>query len=132
MKLHRDLAVRQATAWFMLHRIREAFADVRMAFGGPAEVDEKYVGGLWKNMSTAKRAEQTSRGCGPSGKTAVVGMKGRQTGQVTARVIDTVDGETLNSFVSFVDEHTASTPGPARKSTPTASAPTGVGRTTRA
>ena len=57
----------------MLRRIREAFADVRMAFGGPVEVDETYVGGLSKNMSTAKRAEQTGRG-GPSGKTVVVGM----------------------------------------------------------
>lgn len=26
MKLHRDLGVTQTTAWFMLHRIREAFA----------------------------------------------------------------------------------------------------------
>ena len=26
MKLHRDLGVTQSTAWFMLHRIREAFA----------------------------------------------------------------------------------------------------------
>ena len=35
MKLHRDLGVRQATAWFMLHRIRQAFAGVKMVFDGP-------------------------------------------------------------------------------------------------
>ena len=70
--------------------------------GHEASEDEPYVGGLRKNMSKAKRAAETSQG-GPAGKQAVVGMKDRQTGQVAARVIDTVDGETLNSFV---DEHT--------------------------
>ena len=38
MKLHRDLGVRQATAWFMLHRIREAFAGIWIMFDGPVEV----------------------------------------------------------------------------------------------
>lgn len=102
MKLHRDLGVRQATAWFMLHRIREAFADVRMAFTGPVEVDETYVGGLRKNMSAAKRKELEGTGRGPVGKQAVVGMKDRETGHVAAKVIDRTDGDTLQGFV---DEH---------------------------
>ena len=102
MKLHRDLGVRQATAWFMLHRIRAAFADVRTAFDGPVEVDETYVGGLRKNMSTAKRAELAGTGRGPVGKQAVVGMKDRETGHVAAKVIDSTDGKTLQGFV---DEH---------------------------
>lgn len=46
MKLHRDLGVRQATAWFMLHRIRKAFTVVTARFEGPVEVDETYIGGL--------------------------------------------------------------------------------------
>ena len=33
MKLHRDLGVTQKTAWFMLHRIREAWADVAVLDG---------------------------------------------------------------------------------------------------
>ncbi len=46
MKLHRDLRVTQKTAWFMLHRIREAWADERTAlFSGPVEADETYIGG---------------------------------------------------------------------------------------
>ena len=45
MKLHRDLKVTQKTAWFMLHRIREAWATERQElFYGPVEVDETYVG----------------------------------------------------------------------------------------
>ena len=39
MKLHRDLGVTQATAWFMIHRIREAWAvDDDDQFDGPAAV----------------------------------------------------------------------------------------------
>ena len=39
MQLHRDIGVTQKTAWFMLHRIREAFAlEDDLRFGGPVEV----------------------------------------------------------------------------------------------
>lgn len=101
MKLHRDLGVTQKTAWFMLHRIRETWGGGNgAAFTGPVEVDETYVGGLERNKHESKKLKA---GRGPVGKTAVVGAKDRKTGQVAARVIETVDGETLNSFV---DQHT--------------------------
>ena len=46
MKLHRDLGVTQSTAWFMLHRIREAWDGSNgPTFDGPVEVDETYFGG---------------------------------------------------------------------------------------
>jgi len=96
MKLHRDLGVRQATAWFMLHRIREAFTDVTARFEGPVEVDETYIGGLERNKHTSKKL---NAGRGPVGKAAVVGMKDRATKQVTARVIERTDRETLQGFV---------------------------------
>ncbi len=41
MKLHRDLGITQKTAWFLSHRIREAF-DESGLFQGPVEVDETY------------------------------------------------------------------------------------------
>ena len=102
MKLHRDLGVSQPTAWFMLHRIREAFADVAMVFDGPVEVDESYFGGTERNKHESKKLKA---GHGPVGKTAVVGVKDRTTKRVAARVVESTDKATLQGFVR---EHTAS------------------------
>jgi transposase-like protein len=59
-ELHRAIGVTQKSAWFMLHRIREAmrtetFAKMGGSDGGPVEVDETFVGGKPKNMHFAKR-----------------------------------------------------------------------------
>lgn len=47
-QLHRTLGVTYKTAWFMAHRIREAFRDTMAgpmgSDGGPVEVDETYSG----------------------------------------------------------------------------------------
>ena len=63
MKLHRDLGVSQKTAWFMLHRIREAWAlEAAGAFTGPVEADETFIGGKAKNMHAKQREKLTGRG----------------------------------------------------------------------
>ena len=115
MKLHRDLGVSQKTAWFMLHRIREAWAEqLPGAFAGPVEADETFVGGRAKNMHAAKRKQLTGRG--GADKTAVAGVKDRATGRVRASVVERVDGLTLTGFVEghaapeaivYTDEATA-------------------------
>ena len=101
MKLHRDIGVTQATAWFMLHRIREAWGEDNGedTFDGPVEVDETFIGGKRRNMSISKRKELADAGRGAVGKTAVIGMKDRDTNQVRAEVISHVDAETLHEFV---------------------------------
>ena len=101
MKLHRDLGVSQPTAWFMLHRIRQAWAnggDGSPKYSGPVEVDETYMGGKRKNMSNAKRAGLSGRGA--VGKTAVVGAKDRATKRVAAKVVERTDKPTLHDFVA--------------------------------
>ena len=90
MKLSRDIGVKQATAWFMLHRIREAWAeDGDEPLDGPAEVDETYFGGKRENMPLAKRKTLTGRGT--AGKTAVVGVKDRESNEVRAEVVERTD-----------------------------------------
>ena len=101
MKLHRDIGVSQPTAWFMLHRIREAWAyeGGNGGFSGPVEVDETYVGGRRASMSNAKRKELADTGRGTVGKAAVVGAKDRQSNQVRAKAVQRTDAETLQGFV---------------------------------
>ena len=102
MKLQRDIGVSQPTAWFMLHRIRQAWAvDDDDQFDGPVEVDETYMGGKRENMSNAKRRMLAEAGIGRGavGKMAVVGIKDRATNEVRAEVIADTTGETLQGFV---------------------------------
>lgn len=112
MKLHRDINVSQPTAWFMLHRIRQAWASDPGPFSGPVEADETAMGGRRRNMSKAKRATLTGRGT--VGKTLVAGVKDRATNQVSAAVIHGTDVGTLSGFVLdrtvpgakvYTDEH---------------------------
>ena len=108
MKLQRDIGVSQPTAWFMLHRIREAWGDDDdEPFDGPVEVDETYMGGKRRNMSNAKRKELAGTGRGAVGKTAVVGIKDRATNEVRAEVVTETDAETLQDFVEENTEEDA-------------------------
>ncbi len=49
MKLHRDLDITQKSAWHLMHRLRQAFETTGQIFGGPAEADETFIGGLEKH-----------------------------------------------------------------------------------
>lgn len=99
MKLHRDLGVTQRTAWFMLHRIREAWSAASEPMSGPVEADETYVGGKAKNMHTARRRDVIA-GRGPVGKAPVVGVKDRASNRVTARPVPDTTSKTLTGVVS--------------------------------
>ena len=101
IKLARDIGVKQSTAWFMLHRIRQAWAgNGEGPFDGPVEFDETYFGGKRRNMSNAQRKELAGTGRGAAGKVAVVGAKDRATNKVAAKVVERTDADTLHDFVA--------------------------------
>ena len=106
MRLHRELGIGQKSAWFMLARLRKALESQTGQFSGPVEVDETYMGGKRKNMSNAKHKALKGSGRGTAGKTAVVGIKDRETNEITAEVVEKTDSATL---VPFVESHAKAT-----------------------
>ena len=74
IQLAKELGVTQQTAWFISHRIREAWSGNKPTLDGEVEVDEACFGGKQKNRHASKRR---GTGRGPVGKAAVVGMKER-------------------------------------------------------
>ena len=97
MKLHRDLGISQKSAWHLLHRIRENFADQRATFFGPVEIDEAYMGGKRKNMHAKQRAALKGRGA--KGKAIVAGIKDRPSNRIAAKVVPNTKQKTLGRFV---------------------------------
>jgi len=99
-ELAKAIGVTQKSAWFMLHRIREAMRTgtfVKLGGkqgGGPVEVDETFVGGNPQRMHASRRAK-LNLGERRTHKTAVMGMLDRESRQVRATVIPNVTRETL-------------------------------------
>ena len=90
------IGITQKSAWHLAHRIRKAFDAGDLKLAGPVEVDETFMGGKRKNVSKAKRKQQTGRGT--AGKVAVGGAKAR-CGQVVAHKVPKTDAVTLQKFV---------------------------------
>ena len=111
MRIHRELGITQKTAWYMIHRIREAWNLDEEKADGPVEVDEAYLGGRNATKHADKKIKNAN---GTVGKTAVVGMKDRGTNTVQAKVVEHTNQETLQGFVNariapgakiYTDEH---------------------------
>lgn len=108
--LSKEIGITQKSAWFLMHRIREACKGNGIKLSGIIEADEAYFGGLEKNKHADKKL---NAGRGAVGKTAVLGMRERN-GKVHAVVVENTTSETIQGEVKkavekgsvlYTDEH---------------------------
>lgn len=98
-EMARSLGVTQKSAWFMMHRIRQAMVSGSFEkMAGITEVDDTFIGGLAKNMHRKVRKEKI-HGTGGMDKMIVQGARNRDTGTVTAAVITGTDTNAIQEHI---------------------------------
>jgi transposase-like protein len=103
VQLAKDIAVTQKTAWFMLQRIRAAFAnEKKVNLTGVVEIDECFVGGKNKNRHYSRRMKYKElTGRTYPDKTTVFGMYERGTGKVRAMVVSRQEFRSLGRIITY-------------------------------
>jgi transposase-like protein len=96
LQLGKEIGIRQASAWFLLHRLREACGDDLTMLRGIVEVDEVYLGG--KEASKHMRERLKFASSGSTNKTPVIGMRERG-GRTKAVLPETVSSATIEKAI---------------------------------
>ncbi len=97
----RTIGITQKSAWFMLHRLREAMQDPFGKLDGICEADETYVGGKIKNKHAKTRKQGYAKD-----KTAVIGVVERG-GRVAAKVVPNIKKEHIHELMESSVEKSA-------------------------
>jgi transposase-like protein len=95
-EVERKYGLTAKSAWFLMHRLREAMKREPIAglLSGRVIVDETYYGGTPKNRHGHKRTKK-DRLPGQTDKTPIVALVSRETGEVRSQAIPNVRAESL-------------------------------------
>ena len=101
LQLSKEIGITQKSAWFMLHRLREACGGKNLPkLKGIIEVDETYVGGKEANKHETKKLHA---GRGAVGKQIVVGLRERGGALVARHVSDAAAANLHGAIFSEVE-----------------------------
>jgi transposase-like protein len=95
LQLAKEIGITQKSAWFLLHRLREACGGDFEKLRGIIEIDECFVGGIEANKHEHKKLKA---GRGTVGKTPVLGMR-EHDGRTVAMPIANTDTGTVQAEI---------------------------------
>jgi transposase-like protein len=98
-EISRKYGVCNRTAWFLMHRIREAMAGpYKTLFHGVVMADEVYIGGDPSNRHASQRRDDEKDGRGTD-KTPVVTIIDQDTGEVRSHIVGSLDQWNLGKLI---------------------------------
>jgi transposase-like protein len=95
LQLGKEIGITQKSAWFVLHRLREACGTELEKLQGTIEVDETFFGGEENNRHMYERIHKPRQ---RSEKAAVVGLRQRD-GYTVAKVTESIGGLALRGLI---------------------------------